>query len=70
MTELIKGAKLDDCPDIICKKCGFMDFLEGRRFKKMSSFVTKSGEEEVAVFQTHLCVNCGTPVDMKYDLKP
>lgn len=64
MAELIEGASFDDCPDIICKNCGCMDFIEGRRFKKMSSFVTKSGKEEVAVFETYLCTKCGTLVDI------
>lgn len=68
MAELIEGASLDDCPDITCKNCDGVDFLEARRFKMMSALVTKSGQEEVAVFQTHLCTKCGTPIDMTYDL--
>lgn len=63
MAELIKGASFDDCPDVHCEHCRGIYFLEARRFKRMSSLVTKSGQDELAPIQIFICTNCGREVD-------
>jgi len=57
------GMSLEDLLDIECSECGGKIFDQAFVIKKLSSFLTKSGNEERYVIPVFVCRKCGKELD-------
>lgn len=49
---------MDELQDVSCEYCGGKLFISGIRIKKVSSLISKTGQEQAAVINTIICINC------------
>jgi len=53
------GMNLENLPDIKCEKCNNEIFDSALRIKKLSSFLTKDGNEQRFLIPVLICKKCG-----------
>lgn len=61
-------AELEALPDVTCKECGFDNFIQTYKVKKVSLIMSQTGRPEVVPIQTFICAKCKTqltPKDME-----
>lgn len=50
---------ISQATDIVCERCQAPYFMEGMRIKKLSRFVSPTGQDEMINIQVLLCMACG-----------
>ncbi len=61
-------AELEAMPHAICKKCGFDNFIQTYKLKRVSPLLSQTGRQEVIPIQSFVCAACHTqllPKDME-----
>ncbi len=64
-------AELEALPHAVCKKCGFDNFIQTYKLKRVSPLLSTSGKTEVIPIQTFVCAVCHhqlTPKDMEDEI--
>ena len=65
-------AELNALPHSICKKCGFDNFIQTYKLKRVSPLLSQSGRPEVIPMQSFVCAACHhqlLPEDMEDAIK-
>ena len=50
--------ELEAMPHAICKQCGFDNFIQTYKLKKVSALLSQSGRTEVIPMQSFVCAAC------------
>jgi hypothetical protein len=61
-------AEIEALPHAVCKQCGFDNFIQTYKLKRISAFMSRSGRVEVIPMQSFVCAACHhqlTPKDME-----
>ena len=51
-------AELEAMPEITCPECGFDNFMQTFKVKKVSMILSKTGKQEIVPIQTFICAKC------------
>ncbi len=64
-------SELEAMPHAVCKKCGFDNFIQTFKLKRVSLLLSQTGRTEVIPIQTFVCAVCHTqlmPEDIKDEI--
>lgn len=67
----ITPAELEALPHAICKQCGFDNFIQTYKLKRVSPLLSQSGKTEVIPMQSFVCAACHyqlLPKDMEDEI--
>jgi len=51
-------SELEALPHAICKQCGFDNFIQTYKLKRVSPLLSQSGRQEVIPMQSFVCAAC------------
>ena len=51
-------AELEALPHAVCKQCGFDNFIQTFKLKRVSPLLSRTGKTEVIPMQTFVCAAC------------
>lgn len=60
--------ELEALPEVLCRECGFDNFIQTFKIKKVSLILSQTGRPEVVPIQSFICAKCKTqltPKDME-----